>query len=168
MNCKQTEKFLLRSLENRLHSSGMSQLKEHLNDCPHCRKIQSEYQIIHSSLKEEKENFPEARPYFWERLQPKLKEKNTVDPWTIQWKFGLRAIPLSIFVVALFATAVFLFVPSQQEELDLSQTGIFLLQQSNPLGETQSLLSEEGDGNKHIMLLFSSLDEIDTIGRNLP
>ncbi len=166
MKCKQSEKHLLRSLENRLNPSETIQLKEHLDDCPHCRKIQSEYQVIHSSLKED--FFPEARPYFWERLQPKLKEQSRVDPWTVQWKFGLRAIPLSIFVVALFATAVFLFFPSQQEELDLSQTGVFLLQDLNPLEETQTLLSEEGDVNKHIMLIFSSLDETNNIGRNLP
>jgi len=166
MKCKQSEKYLLRSLENRLNSSETIQLKEHMDDCPHCRKIQSEYQIIRKSLKEE--SFPEIRPYFWERLQPKLKEKRTIDPWTVRKQFGLRAIPLSVCVVALFAAAVFLFVPSQQEELDLSQTGVFLLENSIPLGETQTFLSEEGDANKHIMLIFSSLDETNNIGRNLP
>jgi hypothetical protein len=166
MKCKQSEKYLLRSLENRLNPSETIQMKEHVDHCPRCRKRQSEYLIIRSSLKEE--NFPETRPNFWERLQPKLKEQSKVDLWTVQWKFGLRANPLSVFVVALFAIAVFLFVPSQQEELDLSQTGVFLLQQSNPLGETQTLLSEEGEVNKHIMLIFSSLDETNNIGRNLP
>ena len=166
MKCKHTEKYISRSLENRLNPSETIQMKEHLDDCPHCRKIQSEHQIIRRSLKEE--SFPEARPYFWERLQPKLKKESQVDPWSVQWKFGLRAIPVSVFVVALFVAAVFLFVPSPKEELDLSQTGIFLLQNENPLEETQTLLSEEGDGNKHIMLLFSSLDEPNNIGRNLP
>jgi len=166
MKCKQSEKYLLRSLENRLNSSEAIQLKEHMDDCPHCREMQSEYLIIRRSLKEE--NLPEARPNFWERLQPKLKEQSKVDLWAVQWKFGLRAIPLTVFIVALFAAAVFLFVPSQQEELDLSQTGVFLLENSSPLGETQTFLSEEGDDNKHIMLIFSSLDETNNIGRNLP
>ena len=166
MKCKQAEKLLLRSLENHLNPSETIQLKEHLDDCPRCLKKQSEYQIIRRSLKEER--FPETQPYFWERLQPRLKENNTVDPWTVRKQCCLRAIPLSVCVVALFAAAVFLFVPSQQEELDLSQTGVFLLQQSNPLGETQTLLSEEGEGNKHIMLIFSSLEETNNIGRNLP
>jgi len=166
MKCKQTEKYLLRSLENRLNPSETIQLKGHLEECPECRKRQSEYQSIHRTLKEER--FPEAQPYFWERLQPKLKEKRIIDPWTVRKQFGLRAIPLSVFVVALFAAAVFLFVPSQKEELDLSQTGVFLLQDSNPLGETLTLLSEEGDVNKHIMLIFSSLDETNNIRRYFP
>jgi len=166
MKCKQAETFLLRSLDNRLRPSGASQLKEHLNDCPHCRKMQAEYLIIRSSLKGE--SYPEIRPYFWERLQPKLKEQSEVDPWTVRKQLGLRAIPLSVMAVALFAITVLLFVPAQQEELDLSQTGVFLLEDSIPLGETQPFLSEEGDDNKHIMLIFSSLDETNNIGRNLP
>ncbi len=166
MKCKQSEKYLLRSLENRLNPSETIQLKEHLEDCPLCQKRKSEYYLIRRTLKEDR--FPETRPYFWERLQPRLKEKSTVDPWTVRKQFGLRAIPLSVCVVALFAAAVFLFVPAQQEELDLSETGLFLLQQSNPLGETQNFLTEEGDDNKHIMLIFSSLDEINNIGRIIP
>ncbi|MFC2160120.1 anti-sigma factor family protein [Acidobacteriota bacterium] len=166
MKCKQSEKYLLRSLEDLLNPSETIQLKGHLDNCPSCRKRQSEYQVIRSSLKEE--FFPETRPYFWERLHPKLKENSIADPWTVRKQFCLRAVPLSVCFVALLAAAVFLFVPSQQEELNLSQTGVFLLENSNPLGETQTLLSEEGDANKHIMLLFSSLDEPNNIGRNLP
>jgi hypothetical protein len=90
------------------------------------------------------------------------------DPWSVRKQVGLLAIPLSVFVVALFAAAVFLLGPVQNEELDLSQTGVFLLQNSNPLGETLPLLSEEGNGNKHIMLLFSSLEETTTVRRYLP
>jgi len=166
MKCKQSEKYLLRSLDNRLNPSETIQLKEHLDDCPHCRKRQSEYQSIRRTLREDP--FPEMRPYFWERLQPKLKEKRKVDPWTVRKQFGLRAIPLSILVVVLFTAAVFLFVPSPKEELDLSQTGVFLFQDSNPLEETQTFLSEEGDVNKHIMLIFSSLDETNNVRRYFP
>ena len=166
MKCKQTEKYLLRSLENRLSPSVTIRLKSHLDGCSHCRRRLSEYQIIRSSLKEE--SFPETRPYFWERLQPKLKEKRNIDPWTVRKQFGLRAIPLSVVAVALFAAVVFLLIPPPNEDLELSQTGVFLFQNSNPLEETQTLLSEEGDSNKHIMLIFSSLDETNNIGRNLP
>jgi anti-sigma factor RsiW len=166
MKCKQTEKYLLKSLDDRLNPSESIRLKSHLDGCSHCRKRLSEYQIIRSSLK--KEIFPETKPYFWERLQPRLKEKRTIEPWCVGKQFGLRAIPLSILIVVLFTAAVFLLVPSQNEDLELSQTGVFLLQDSNPLGETQTLLSEEGDINKHIMLIFSSLDETNNIGRNLP
>ncbi len=166
MKCKQSEKYLLRFLGNRLNPSEAIQLKEHLDGCPHCRKRQSEYQIIRRALKEER--FPETKPYFWERLQPKLKDKRTVEPWFVGKQFGLRAIPFSILIVVLFTAAVFLFVPSPKEELDLSQTGIFLLENFNPLEETQTFLSEEGDINKHLMLIFSSLDETDTIRRYFP
>ncbi len=166
MKCKQSEKYLLRSLENRLNLSKAIQLKEHLDGCPPCRRRQSEYQIIRSALKVER--FPETKPYFWERLQPKLKEKRKIEPWFVGKQFGLRAIPLSVLVVVLFTAIVFLFVPSQNEELELSQTDVFLLENLNPLEETLTLLSEEGDGNKHIMLIFSSLDETNNIGRYFP
>ncbi len=166
MKCKQTEKYLSRSLENRLNPSEAIQLKEHLGGCPHCRKSQSEYRIIRSALTEER--FPETQPYFWERLQSRLKEKRTFEPWFVGKQFGLRAIPLSICIVALFAAAIFLFVPSQQEELDLSQTGVFLMQDSNPLEETQPFLSEEEEVNKHLLLIFSSLDETNNVRRYFP
>lgn len=166
MKCKHSEKYLLRSLDDRLNPSEAIRLKSHLDDCPKCRKRQSDYLSIRTTLRDDP--LPKIPLYFWERLLPKLKKEIRVDPWTVQWKFGLRAIPLSLFIVALFAAAVLLFAPSQQEELDLSQTGVFLLQQSNPLVETQTLLSEDGDVNKHIMLLFSSLEEPNNIGRNRP
>ena len=67
-----------------------------------------------------------------------------------------------------FTAAVFLFVPASVEELDLSQTGVFLLENLNPLEETQSFLSQEEDVNKHLMLIFSSLDETETIRRYFP
>ncbi len=166
MKCKQTEKDLLKSLDERLNPSEAIRLEEHLDDCPLCQKRQSEYRIIRKTLKEE--SIPETKPFFWERLQPKLKGKRTIEPWTVGKQFGLRAIPLSILVVVLFTAAVFLFVPSPREELDLSQTGVFLLENLNPLEETQSFLSEEGDVNKHLMLIFSSLDETGTIRRYFP
>lgn len=166
MKCKQMEKNLLKSLDERLNPSETIRLKEHLDDCPLCRKRQAEYRIVCKTLKEE--SFPETKPYFWERLQPKLKEKRTIEPWFVGKQFGLRAIPLSILVVVLFTAAVFLFVPSPMEKLDLSQTGDFLLENLNPLEETQSFLSEEEDVNKHLLLIFSSLDETDTIRRYFP
>ncbi len=153
-------------MDERLNPSEAIRLEEHLDVCPFCRKRQAEYRIVRETLKEE--SFPETKPYFWERLQPKLKEKRTIEPWTIGKQFGLRAIPLSILVVILFTAAVFLFVPSPVEELDLSQTGVFLLENLNPLEETQSFLSEEEGINKHLMLIFSSLDESDTIRRYVP
>ena len=157
MKCKQSEKFLSKSLDDRLTPSEAKRLKAHLDNCPFCQKILAHYQTIRRILKDK--NLPETKPYFWERLQPKLKEKTKVDPWPVRKQFGLRAIPLSVLFAALIAAAVLLLVPSPSEELDLSQTGVFLLQGSNPLVETQNFLSEEGEGNKHIMLIFSSLDE---------
>lgn len=168
MKCKQMEKNLLKSLDERLNPSEAIRLEEHLEDCPLCQKRLAEYRIVRETLK--KESAPETKPYFWERLQPKLKEKEkrTIEPWFVGKQFGLRAIPLSILVVILFTAAVFLFVPASVEELDLSQTGVFLLENLNPLEETQSFLSEEEDVNKHLMLIFSSLDETDTIRRYFP
>ncbi|MGD2294391.1 MAG: zf-HC2 domain-containing protein [Candidatus Aminicenantes bacterium] len=166
MKCKQTEKFILRSFDDRLNSAEKAELKSHLDNCPECRKRKKEYQILLQTLGSDP--LPEMKPYFWERVQPKLKEKKGIDPWTVWRQFGLRAIPLSLLFVIVFVAAVLVFIPAQTEELNLSQTGVFLLENSNPLEETKAYLSEEGEVNKHIMLLFSSLDESENVRRYFP
>jgi len=157
MNCKKLDKYLSKSLDDRLKPSESVELKNHLDGCSACRKKQMEYLSMRKILKQE--SSPEMKPYFWERLQPKLKKQAELEPWTVAQKLGLRAIPLSLIFLALFAAVSYLLVPATEEQISLSQTGTFLLQNTNPLGETQPLLSEDLDANKHIMLLFSSIEE---------
>lgn len=166
MSCKKNEVLLLRSLDRRLDDSDQAGLDAHLNVCPQCGKKKKEYESIIEALNQEK--MPSAKPYFWERLQPKLKEKRKNEAWTVWKQACFKAIPLSLLVVFGIAAATIFITPSPTEEFDLSQTGNFLLQNTNPLQDTQPFLTEEGEGNKHLMLIFSSLDETEGIRRYFP
>jgi hypothetical protein len=166
MSCNKIEALLLRSLDRRLDDSAQAGLDTHLNVCPQCRKKKKEYEFIIEALGQEKK--PDTKPYFWERLRPKLKEKRKNEAWTVWKQACFKAIPLSLLVVIVLAAATVFFTPAPNEEFDLSQTGNFLLQNTNPLQETQPFLTEEGGVNKHLMLIFSSLDETEGIRRYLP
>lgn len=166
MQCNKIERSLLRSLDRRLDDSTQAGLEAHLNVCPQCRKRKVEYKFIIETLSQDK--MPETKSYFWERLQPKLIEKRKNEAWTVCKQVCLKAIPLSLLVVIVLAAATLFFTPSTTEEFDLSQTGNFLLQNTNPLQESQPFLTEEGGGNKHLMLIFSSLDETEGIRRYFP
>ena len=166
MNCKKAEFFLLRLLDDRLIASDKALLEDHLGQCPSCRQRKIEYLLMLQTLKQEA--FPEIKPYFWERMRPKLQKKTKLEPWRVWEWFGLRAIPVSLCVVAILTAILFIASPSPTEEIDVSQTGNFLLQNTSPLEEVQPFLTEEGGVNKHLMLLFSSLDEGGGVRRYFP
>ena len=164
MKCKQTEKFLHLLFENRLKTSEKVELEIHLEECPLCQKINEEYQSIFLTLR--KEILPEAKPYFWERLQPKLAERKKHDPWSLWKQWALRAVPASMLLVILFTAAIIIFIPPQSEEL--SESGDLLLRNLDPLQETTILLEEEKVEDKNMMLIFTAMEEKNSTGRYLP
>jgi hypothetical protein len=164
MNCKKVERFLLRSFDGLLKEEEEEELKRHLETCPLCQAKREEYQSILDALKEK--DFPEPKPNFWERLQPMLAESKKYDPWSLWKQWALRAIPASLLVVILLTTAIFLFIPAQQEEL--SESGDLLLRNLDPLQETTILLEEEKVEDKNMMLIFTAMEEINSSGRYLP
>lgn len=166
MPCRKTEELILRSFDQRLDDFSRAELDVHLENCSRCRRRQKEYAFIFETLRQEK--MPETKPYFWERLQPKIKKRGKIEPWRAWKQIGLKAIPLSLLLVILLAAAAVFLSPPAPQEFDLSQTGNFLLQNVNPLTEIQPYLSEEGGVNKHLMLIFSSLDETESIRRYFP
>ncbi len=119
MKCKKVERFLLRSFDKLFKEEEKNELKKHLETCALCHAKREEYQSIFDALKEK--NFPEPKPYFWERLQPKLAKREKYDPWSLWKQWALRAIPASLLVVILFAAAIILFIPPQKEELSESE-----------------------------------------------
>ena len=155
MKCKKIEKLLFRSLDERLKGNEEHELEEHIANCPLCQKVKKEYQLIFETLRGEK--FPETKPYFWQRLQPRLKEYRKYEPWFLWKRWSIRAIPLSLLIVVMLAGAILLLVPPRQEELSPSE--ILLLSNSNPLQETQTILEQEGIENKSMMLIFTALEE---------
>ncbi len=164
MKCKKVERFLLRSFDGLLKKEEEEELKKHLETCPLCQAKREEYQSILDALKEK--DFPEPKPYFWERLQPKLAESKKYDAWSLWKQWALRAIPASLLVAVLFAAATFLLIPAKQEEL--SQSGDLLLRNLDPLQETTIFLEEEKVEDKNMMLIFTAMEEKNSTGRYLP
>lgn len=155
MKCKKAEKWILRSLDKKLTKEEQEKMRHHLNLCSSCQQIQRDYQKLLDTFRNQ--SFPDPKPYFWERLKPKILQQKRDEAWSLWEKWGLRAVPLSILVVALFAAAVLLLLPPEQESM--SQSEILLIQNQIPFQQTRSLLEEEGWERKNLRLIFTSLEE---------
>jgi len=164
MKCREAGKLLLRSFDGLLESREEEELEHHIKNCPACSQTRSEYLDMLGILRTT--NLPDPKPYFWERLRPRLKERQIFNPWSVWKQWGIRAIPVSIILLALFAAALAFFNPQQPEELSPSEA--FLLQNTNPLRETSSFLDQEKVEDKNMMLIFASLDEEKVNARYAP
>ncbi|MGD2245297.1 MAG: hypothetical protein PVI11_01990 [Candidatus Aminicenantes bacterium] len=160
MNCKKFEKRILRAFDERLRDDEKKELEEHLHSCPLCSATQEEYRAILNTLKTK--DFPEPKPYFWERLQSKLEKSKKVEPWMLWKQWGMRAIPVSLLLI-LFLSAALLLLSPPEEEVELtkvfSQSGILLLEDQSPLQETTALLETAGIEDKNMILIFTALEE---------
>ncbi len=164
MKCNKAETFLSKSLDGLLTSEEKDALDEHLEGCSLCRKKRDEYAFIAETLG--KEDFPEVNPYFWERLQPRLKESRKYAFWSTWKQWSLRAVPASIIVVVFLALGLALFLPQPTDEL--SQTGDLLLSNSPPVPETVTLLEAESGENKSMQLIFMAMEEKPDLRRYFP
>lgn len=164
MKCKKTETFLSKSLDGLLTDEEKDALEEHLKGCSSCKKKREEYVFIAETLG--REDFPEVNPYFWERLQPRLKESRKYAFWS-EWKqWSLRAVPVSIIAVVTLALGLALFLPQPTDEL--SQTGDLLLLNNPPLPGTLTLLEVETGENKSMQLIFMAMEEKPDLRRDFP
>jgi anti-sigma factor RsiW len=154
MRCRKAERLLLRGFDSRLTDREINRLGSHIGTCPACHLKQEEYGVIFHALKAEPS---ETLPDFWERLQPKLKEREKAAPWTLVRAWSLRAVPISLVVILLLLAAMFFVLPSRQREL--SQTEALLLHNENPYAETRALFEETRPENKNMMLIFTAADE---------
>lgn len=164
MKCKKAEILLSRSLDGLLTDEERDALEEHLKGCSSCRKKRAEYAFIAETLI--KEDFPEIDPYFWQRLQPRLKEGKKYAFWSAWKQWSLRAVPISIAAVAILAIGLTFFLPKPADEL--SQTGNLLLGNNPSLPETVTLIEAETGENKSIQLIFMAMDEKPDLRRYIP
>lgn len=164
MNCKKAERKLLRSLDGVIEEKEKGELEKHMKSCSRCKQKEEEYKRILSALKRDVSEEP--LPYFWERLQVKLKEREESAPWLLWKEWSLRTLPFFLAVIVFFAAAV-LFFPSYERE-ELSQSEILLLRNDNPLAETRTLFEEEKLENRNMMLIFASMEEQPTDRRYFP
>jgi len=164
MKCTTAEKLISKSLDGLLTGEEKDVLEKHLRSCPACRIKKKEYAFMMETLRDPE--FPEEKPYFWERLQPRLREQRTFDLWSLWKRWSIRAVPLSIIAVATLALGLTLFLPQPIDEL--SQTGDLLLRNSLSLPEPINLLEEEGNENKSIQLIFMAMEEKKDTRRYIP
>lgn len=160
MKCKKAEQWILRSFDKKLTKEKQKKLNQHLQVCSSCQQKQGEYQSLLHTLRHEP--LPHPKPYFWERLKPKLLQQKRYEPWSLWEKWGLRAVPLSLLIVALLAAVVIFLLPQKQQTL--SESEILLIQNQIPFQQTRALLEEEGWEEKNLRLIFTSLEEQDKNG----
>lgn len=164
MKCKKAETFLSRSLDGLIAEEEKSALEEHLKSCSACRKKKDEYVFITETLR--MEEFPEINPFFWERLQPRLKEGKKYAFLSVWKRWSLRAVPVSIIAVVTLALGLTVFIP--QPAAELSQTGDLLLRNNPPLPETVTLIEAESGENKSMQLIFLAMEEKPDLRRYFP
>jgi anti-sigma factor RsiW len=162
MNCKKAEKWLLMSLDGRLDGRAEAGLAKHLEACPACRKARAEYRSMLALLKDGRDAVP--LPRFWERLEPRLREETELVPLLFWERWNLRAIPVFLALVALIGGFLF-FTPQARE---LSQSAALLLENRDPLSETQAIFEADKAETRTMMLMFASLDEKTPVGRQIP
>jgi len=155
MKCKKAERLLLQSFDGLLKEKETEELEDHIKGCFLCQEKRKQYQAILDSLK--LKDWPEPKPYFWERLQPKLKEKQKDEVWWGWKRWSMRTIPVFLLLV-LFLTAALVFIPSG-DGVELSESGVLLLRNLNPLEEARILFEEEKVENKNMMLIFLAVEE---------
>ncbi len=155
MKCKTAEKLFLKAHDGLLSEEETREFEKHIDSCPLCQKSRAEYQNIFDVLG--KTDFPEPKPFFWERLRPRLKEQKFFEPWQAWKQWGLRAIPLSLLLVLFLASAILVLGPQPREEF--SQSGVLLFEDQSPLQDTGTILGQEGVEDKNMMLIFASLEE---------
>ena len=164
MKCKKIEKLLLRSFDDHLKDEEKENLESHLRSCLLCQAKRKEYETILGLLRKEEDSEP--NPYFLERIQTKIKEREKDAVWTSVKQWSIRAVPISLLLVLLLAMVIILFSPPKSQEL--SQSEVLLLRNLNPLQETTTLLEEEKVENKNMMLIFTAMEEKNDIRRYFP
>ena len=155
MDCKNAEKALLRSFDEKLDEKTEDLLKRHIQSCAACRKREREYREIVGLLR--KKEAAEPLPYFERRLLAKLKLEEKSFPALVWVRLAHRVVAFSLAVLVIFGAGILLFQP--QEPRELSQVETLLLHDENPLQEAANLLEQKKPEDRNMMLIFASLDE---------
>jgi predicted anti-sigma-YlaC factor YlaD len=162
MNCRKAEKLVLRSIDGRLEGRDVELLGKHLESCRGCRKTAAEYRSMLALLRDGRDATP--LPRFWERLAPRLREETEIVPLLFWERWSLRAIPVFLALVVLIGGVHFL-TPAAGE---MSQSATLLLENRDPLSETQAIFDVDKAETRTMMLMFASLDEKTPLRRPTP
>jgi anti-sigma factor RsiW len=155
MTCRKAERWLLTSFDRDLPEASREALARHLGLCPECRKRSEEYGVLRYRLAGIQT--PDPFPRFWERLETRIAAGRSDDPGAIWLRLWVRAIPVSLSLIAGFLIATFLLRPAGTE---LSRPEALLLTDSNPIVETRPILDAERPEDRNMMVLFAADERI--------
>jgi predicted anti-sigma-YlaC factor YlaD len=125
----------------------------HAAECPDCRAYERELGTILETLRSAAE--PEPLPYFRERLRAKITERErTESPRALWMSWSLRTIPVSLGLIAVFIGAILFLSPVLEDEM--SRPAALLIENANPLAETNALFNEDKIETRSMMVIFAS------------
>ena len=156
MRCKEAQKWILRSLDGALPADLKKDLDDHAGGCARCAKLRRDYGTIHSRLREGGD--VEPLPYFWPRLDVRIREEERRESWTVWLRWSRRAIPASLLLIGFFIGAIAFLSPAIDEEM--SRPEALLLRNANPLAETNTLFDEQKIENKSMMIMFAGNEQL--------
>lgn len=151
MRCREARRWLL-SPDRPLDAGRKAELDAHTKACPDCRDLGSRAELVRSGLAGAP--VPEPLPYFYERLRARIDERlgPAPAPAPVWVRWSIRAVPVSLLLIGFFVGAILFLSPAVNEEM--SPPVALLLQNSNPLSETITLLDDKAE-NKSLNLIFA-------------
>ena len=156
MRCKEAQKWILRSLDGALPAERRKDLNDHAGGCARCANLRRDYGTILGRLRAGGDIEP--LPYFWTRLDARIREEERHEPWTVWLRWSRRAIPVSLLLIGFFVGAIAFLSPAIDEEM--SQPEALLLRNVNPLAETNTLFEEQKIENKSMMIMFAGNEQL--------
>jgi len=156
MRCKDAQKWILRSLDGALPADVEKAVGDHAAGCAPCAKVRRDYAEILGRLKAGGE--PEPLPYFWTRLESRIREEERQETGTVWLRWSRRAIPVSLLLIGFFIGAIAFLSPAIDEEM--GQAEALLLRNANPLAETNTLFDEQRNEDKSMMIMFAGNEQL--------
>ena len=156
MRCKEAQKWILRSLDGALPAERKKDLDDHAGGCARCAKLRRDYGTILGRLRAG--GNIEPLPYFWPRLDARIREEERQEPWMVWLRWSRRAIPVSLLLIGFFIGAIAFLSPAIDEEMSRPQA--LLLRNVNPLAETNTLFEEQKIENKSMMIMFAGNEQL--------
>lgn len=164
MNCRQAERWLLRSFDNRLTIGEREKLKEHLQTCSHCQRLKADYQLLLPLLKLDEK--AEPLPFFEERLSRKIAQLGRPQPEILWQPILMKAATIALIGLIIITGLMIFLLPGKSPAL--SQTEALVFQDQTPFPEVQQILNEGQPEQRNLRLMFSSLEAREISGRHWP
>jgi len=155
-NCDWSEELLINQCLDEIPASELSQLKQHLAECPHCRKLADTLTQMEQTLQQQLVGEPFPRPEIRTTLIRALKARANKNIFTQSWLFLKRlleyripvyqaALSLGVVVVAMLVLNSSFFEKASTE-LPISYSPETVLSDSNMVNNTLQLIQQQPGG----------------------